>query len=155
MFGSGQTYYHPVYIDNLFDAFILAMDMEKGRGETYIIADEEYASIEDLVRRVGKAMNREAKIVRFPFMPLYLAAHVCEKLCKPFGISPPLFPRRADWYRQVRAFKIEKARRDLGYNPPIGLDEGLRRTAEWYWKNGYLVDAESQVPAGAESSEVV
>jgi nucleoside-diphosphate-sugar epimerase len=38
----------------------------------------------------------------------------------------------------VRAFRIDKARRELGYVPRIGLDEGLRRTAEWYVKEGYL-----------------
>ena len=138
MFGSGQTFYHPVYIDNLVDAFILAMDENKGQGETYIIADEEYVPIEQLVLRIAKAMEEKVKLTRLPFWPLYIAAHACEKICKPFGIAPPLFPRRADWYRQVRAFKIEKARRELGYNPRIGLDEGLRRTAEWYWDNGYL-----------------
>ena len=37
MFGKGETYYHPVYIENLTDAFILSMDLEKGNGQTYII----------------------------------------------------------------------------------------------------------------------
>lgn len=138
MFGSGDTYYHPVYIDNLVDAFLLVMDAEKGRGETYIIADEEYVPIKELVEQVAKAMGRAVRILHFPFLPLLVAAHACEKLCKPFGITPPLFPRRADWYRQVRAFKIDKARRELGYAPRVGLEEGLRRTAEWYWQEGYL-----------------
>ena len=40
MFGTGRTLYHPLYIDNLVDAFILAMDEEKGNGEAYLIADE-------------------------------------------------------------------------------------------------------------------
>jgi 2-alkyl-3-oxoalkanoate reductase len=138
MFGHGKTFYHPVYIDNLVDAFILAMDLNKGNGETYIIADEEYVTIEDLVQRVAKAMNTTVRIPHYPFLPLLAAAHVCEMICKPFRIRPPIFPRRADWYRQVRAFRIDKAKRELGYVPKIGLDEGLRRTAEWYVKEGYL-----------------
>jgi len=138
MFGSGKTFYHPVYIDNLVDAFLLVMDSKKGQGETYIIADKEYVPIKDLVQRVANAMDKEVKITHLPFYPLLAAAHVCEKVCKPFGITPPLFPRRADWYRQVRAFKIDKARNELGFEPRIDLDEGLKRTAEWYLKNGYL-----------------
>ena len=39
-------------------------------------------------------------------------------VCKPFGVTPPIFPRRVDWYRQNRAFDIRKAKRDLGYKPP-------------------------------------
>ena len=58
--------------------------------------------------------------------------------CKPFGISPPLFRRRIDWFRQVRAFRIDRARQELGYEAVVKFDEGLRRTAEWYRANGYL-----------------
>jgi nucleoside-diphosphate-sugar epimerase len=138
MFGSGETFYHPVYIDNLVDAFILSMDLEKGNGETYIIADEEYFQIEELVKRVGKAMDVNVKINHYPITPLVIAGHICEKVCKPFGIAPPIFPRRVDWYRQVRAFKIDKAKKELGYNPKVGIDEGLKNTAEWYKQEGYL-----------------
>ena len=138
MFGKGDTFYHPVYIDNLVDAFLIVMDPGKGRGETYIIADEEYVTIEDLVRRVGKAMGVDVKIQHFPILPLIVAGHVCEKVCKPFGITPPIFPRRVDWYRQVRAFRIDKAKQDLGYRPRIGLDEGLKMTADWYRREGLL-----------------
>jgi nucleoside-diphosphate-sugar epimerase len=48
-----------------------------------------------------------------------------------------------DWYRQTRAFRIDKATRDLGYQPKVGLDEGLRRAADWYRSEGL-------VAAGAE-----
>jgi len=53
-------------------------------------------------------------------------------------VAPPIFPRRVDWYRQNRAFDISRAKQELGYAPQIGIDEGLRRTAEWYRQNGYL-----------------
>ncbi|MES1245472.1 MAG: NAD-dependent epimerase/dehydratase family protein [Acidobacteriota bacterium] len=138
MFGSGRTLYHPLYIDNLVDAFVLAMEDGRGDGEAYLIADEQYLEIEDLVRRVGRALGVEVKIPHFPAWPVVAVGHVVEKACKPFGIVPPIFPRRVDWYRQNRAFRIDKARRDLGYRPRVGIDEGLRRTAEWYRQEGLL-----------------
>lgn len=138
MFGSGRTYYHPLYIDNLVDAFVLAMDDGKGEGEAYLIADEQYLEIEDLVQRVARSLNVDVKIPHYPVWPVVVAGHVVEKACRPFGITPPLFPRRVDWYRQNRAFKIDKAKRDLGYQPRVGIDEGLRRTAEWYRSEGLL-----------------
>lgn len=138
MFGSGKTTYHPVYIDNLVDGFMLAMDEKKGNGEAYLIADEEYVEIEDLVKRVARALNTSIKIPHYPVIPLLIAGYICEFVCRPFKLTPPIFPRRIDWYRQNRAFKIDKAKRDLGYQPKIGLDEGLKRTAEWYKKEGYL-----------------
>ena len=138
MFGNGKTYYHPLYIDNLVDAFLLAMEGDKGVGEAYLIADEEYLEIENIVKKVGKALNVDVKIKHYPVLPVVAVGHIVEKACKPFKIAPPIFPRRVDWYRQNRAFKIDKAKRDLGYKPKVGIDEGLRRTAEWYKKENYL-----------------
>ncbi len=138
MFGRGETFYHPVYIDNLVDAFLLAAAAGAGRGEAFLVGDEEYVSIEELVRRVAKALDVSVSIPHLPLAPLVVAGHVCEKVCKPFGVNPPIFPRRVDWFRQVRAFRIDKAKRLLGYSPRVGLDEGLRRTGDWYRRNGYL-----------------
>jgi nucleoside-diphosphate-sugar epimerase len=138
MFGSGRTFYHPVYIDNLVDAFMAAAEAGVGAGDAYIIADAEYFPLDELVRRVGRAIGVDVRVPHYPILPLIVAGHVCEKVCKPLGIDPPIFPRRVDWFRQVRAFRIDKAGRDLGYEPRIGIDEGLRRTGEWYLANGYL-----------------
>ncbi len=117
---------------------MLAAEPGAGAGEAYIIGDEEYLSIEELVRKVGRALDVEVSVPHLPLQPLIVAGHVCEKICKPFGINPPIFPRRVDWFRQVRAFKIDKAKRELGYRPRVGIDEGLRLTGEWYRKEGYL-----------------
>jgi nucleoside-diphosphate-sugar epimerase len=138
MFGGGDTFYHPVYIDNLVDAFVLAMAPGAGAGQAYIIGDQDYFPIRELVARVGRALGREVRIPNFPILPLIVAGHLCEALCKPFGINPPIFPRRVDWFRQVRAFRIDKAMRQLGYRPAVGIDEGLRRTGAWYKEHGYL-----------------
>jgi len=96
MFGSGKTFYHPLYIDNLIDAFMLAMAPGKGDGRTYLIADEEYVTIEMLVKKVAESLNKPVKVPHYPIAPLVIAGHLCEKACKPFGIAPPIFPRRVD-----------------------------------------------------------
>jgi len=138
MFGDGRTFYHPLYIDNLVDAFLLAMEEGKGEGEAYLIADAEYLEIEQLVKKAAEALGVPVKIPHYPVWPVVAAGHVVEKACKPFRIKPPIFPRRVDWYRQNRAFKIDKAKRELGYEPKVGIEEGLRRTAEWYRREGYI-----------------
>lgn len=138
MFGDGKAFYHPLYVDSFVDVFMATMEKGVGNGGTYLIADDEYVEIEDLVRRVAKAMDAEVKIPHYPFVPLMIIGHIVEKACKPFHITPPIFPRRVDWFRQNRAFDISRAKKDLGYRPTVGLDEGLRRTAEWYRQEGYL-----------------
>src|SRR3546814_17767320 len=56
MFGDGRTYYHPLYIDNLVDSFLLVMQDGVGDGQDYLIADEESLESRELVKRVGAAM---------------------------------------------------------------------------------------------------
>jgi nucleoside-diphosphate-sugar epimerase len=90
------------------------------------------------VKAVGRALDVPLKIPHYPVMPVVAVGHVVEKLCKPFGITPPIFPRRVDWYRQNRAFDISRAKRELGYVPRVELDEGLRLTGQWYRQMGYL-----------------
>jgi nucleoside-diphosphate-sugar epimerase len=138
MFGDGRTLYHPLYIDNLVDAFLLCMPPGAGQGREYLIADEKYYPIEEIVRAVARALEVPVRIPHYPVWPVVAVGHVVEKACKPFGITPPIFPRRVDWYRQNRAFSIERAKRELGYVPQIQLDEGLKRTGAWYRKMGYL-----------------
>jgi nucleoside-diphosphate-sugar epimerase len=138
MFGSGRTLYHPLYIDNLVDAFLLCMPQGVGSGREYLIADEKYYAIEDIVQAVARALDVPVRIPHYPVLPVVAVGHIVEKLCKPLGITPPIFPRRVDWYRQNRAFDIGRARRELGYRPRIELEEGLRRTGIWYREMGYL-----------------
>jgi 2-alkyl-3-oxoalkanoate reductase len=140
MFGDGRTLYHPLYIDNLVDAFLLCMPPGIGRGREYLIADEKYYTIEDIVKAVARALDLPVRIPHYPVLPVIAMGHLMEKLCKPLGITPPIFPRRVDWYRQNRAFDISRARRELGYEPQVELDEGLRRTGTWYREMGYLSD---------------
>jgi len=90
--------------------------------------------VETVARVEGKTLSKG----HIPIAPLMAAATVCELLCKPFGIEPPLYPRRLDFFVKDRAFSTAKAQRELGYQPKVDLEEGLRRTFEWYRAKGWL-----------------
>jgi nucleoside-diphosphate-sugar epimerase len=138
MFGDGMAHYHPVYVDNLVDGFELAGESERGDGEVYLIGDEKYYTLNELVLAIAETLGVDLKMRHLPFWPLWTAALACEIVYKPFQVDPPLFRRRVDWFRQNRAFSIEKAKSELGYQPQVGLKEGLARTAQWYVERGYL-----------------
>jgi nucleoside-diphosphate-sugar epimerase len=138
MFGDGEVFYHPCYIDNLVEAFLLAAEHKAAVGETYLIGDDAYVSLNALVREVARSLGRTVRVVSLPYRPVWLLSALCEALCWPLGIEPPLFRRRAEWYRQTRAFTVEKARQALGFEPAVPLAEGLRRTGVWYREHGYL-----------------
>ncbi len=70
--------------------------------------------------------------------PVYLAGALCELICKPLRIHPPLYRRRLDFFRKTRSFDISKATRELGYKPNTDLKMGITLTAEWYQRQGLL-----------------
>jgi nucleoside-diphosphate-sugar epimerase len=75
---------------------------------------------------------------RVPAWPLQALGTLCEALCVPLGIEPPLHRRRVDFWVKSRAFSIDKARRLLGYAPKVDLDEGVALTAASYREAGWL-----------------
>lgn len=139
MFGSGRGTVHPIYIDNLVDLFLLAMESPVAKGRAYLAGDAQPISLNDLVKAVGRAQEVDVKISHVPLLnALYYAGWATEIVCKPFKINPPLFRRRVHWFQNNRAYHITKAQTELGYQPAIPLEEGLRRTAVWYREKGYL-----------------
>lgn len=144
-FGKGKAFYHPVYVENFCDAFTLAMSHPASKGQTYIIADNEYFYIRDIVQKIADIYAAEnpgfkCKMICLPFYPMYWLSFIVAGLWKILFLKsdPPLFPRRVDWYRQNRGFDISKAKRELDYEPKVGLDEGLKLAYDWYKKNGYI-----------------
>ncbi len=130
--GSGKIYYHMVYIDDLVEGFILASEAEAAVGQVFIIGGEENMILDDLLTTISRLTGRPEKKIHIPALPFQLAGSLCEKICIPLGMEPPIYRRRVDFFTKSRYFDIGKAKRLLGYAPKFGLREGLRRTAEWY-----------------------
>ena len=138
MVGGGQVLFHPAYIDDVVNGFLLCMTQESAVGEVFIIGGDQYLPLCELVNMVAQKLDVRAPILRLPLRPVEIAAAVCEDLCAPLGIDPPLHRRRVSFFKNNRAFSINKARRLLGFEPTVSLDEGLDHTIHWYRTNGYL-----------------
>lgn len=138
MFGSGEVLYHLTYIDDLVEGIILCGESEAALGQVFLLAGPRYTSLRELVTLISGALGRKPPRGHLPLWPLLTAATAVEFVCRPLGIDPPLHRRRTDFFTKDRAFTSEKARRMIGYNPTVELEEGLRRTAEWYREVGLL-----------------
>ncbi|HEY3297880.1 MAG TPA: NAD-dependent epimerase/dehydratase family protein [Armatimonadota bacterium] len=138
MVGTGDTYIHFVYIDDLVDAFRLAADSPAAVGKVYIIAGERYVTLNELVSTIADTLDVRPLALHIPVMPVHMLSAVCEDVCRALHVEPPLYRRRVDFFVNDRAFDISRAREDLGYSPKVELNDGIARTARWYKEQGLL-----------------
>jgi nucleoside-diphosphate-sugar epimerase len=138
MLGPGRNFYHLTYVEDLCEGLRLCGEVPAAAGRTYILGGGEVTTLGELVRIAAEVSGRRGPRLRLPVWPFWLAGAVCEAVCAPLRISPPLYRRRVDFFRKSRAFDISRARHDLGYAPQIGMRDGIRRTLEWYREQGWI-----------------
>jgi dihydroflavonol-4-reductase len=136
--GSGEIYYHLTYIDDLVEGFRLCGETAGAANRTYILAGGEVTTLNELVAIVADVARVKPPRVHLPVWPFWIAGAACEAACAPFGIEPPLYRRRVDFYTKSRAFDISRARQELGYGPKVGLRDGIARTLAWYGQQHWL-----------------
>jgi nucleoside-diphosphate-sugar epimerase len=138
MFGSGEVLYHLTYIDDLTEGIRLAGTVPGVEGQVFTLAGERYTTLNELYAVIAEVLDSPRSRRHYPVWPVYAAGAVCEWVCRPFRIPPPIYRRRLDFFMKDRAFDISKAGRMLGYRPAVDLKTGIARTAEWYKKKGLL-----------------
>jgi nucleoside-diphosphate-sugar epimerase len=122
-----------VYIDNAAEAHLLAADrLAPGSpcaGKAYFISNGEPVGVWDLIKRIlsaaGLSLGKRTMSVR----AATFAAWLCELLWKvlPLRSEPPLTRWVVRELTTAHWFDLTAARRDLGYEPRVSLEEGLRR----------------------------
>ena len=138
MLGRGRNYYHVTFIDDLCAGFRLCGMVPAAAGRTYILGGGEVTTLAELVAITADVAGVPPPRGRLPVGPIWLAGALCEAVCTPLGIEPPLYRRRVDFFRKSRAFDISRARAELGYAPRVGVRDGIRRTLEWYREQGWI-----------------
>ena len=136
--GNGRIFYHLTYIDDLVEGFRLCGEVPAAAGRTYILAGGEVTTLDELIGLVAEEARVARPKLRLPVWPFWIAGAVCETICAPLGIEPPIYRRRVDFFTKSRAFDISRARAELGYAPRVTLREGIRRTLDWYRDAGWL-----------------
>lgn len=136
--GDGQIFYHLTYVDDLVEGFRLCGEVPQAAGQTYILAGGEVPTLNELATLIAADAEVPPPALHLPVWPFWIAGAACEAVCAPFGIEPPLYRRRVDFFTKSRAFDISKARAELGYRPSVDLREGIRRTLAWYRSAGWV-----------------
>jgi len=126
--GNGKSVGNYVYIDDVVDGHILAM--EKGRtGECYLLGGSDL-SFNEFFSILKEVTASRYFLIKIPlFIGISIAA-IMMTIAKLTGRMPLITPGLLKKYSHHWAVSSEKARSELGYDP-VDFREGLRRTVEW------------------------
>jgi nucleoside-diphosphate-sugar epimerase len=138
LIGDGRGKHHNVFIDDLLDAFELAATRPEAVGRVFNATGDESVPLREFVLAIARALGTDVRFVRLPFAPLWTAAVLCESVCRPLKLQPPLYPRRLDFYRHDEDFSNRRAREVLGWRPRHTLAQALAKTVEGYREQGLL-----------------
>ena len=107
-----------VALDNLVDLLLTCLKHPAAAGQTFLVSDGEDVSTTELLRRTAQAMGNKAFLLPVPAFLLEIGAAllgkraVAQRLCGSLEVD------------------IDKTRRLLGWNPPLTLDQGLKKAVE-------------------------
>lgn len=141
MLGAGRIRYQMVYIDDLVRGLRRMAGRRAAVGEAFILGGAESLPLRELVGLIAQTLGASPPRFRAPVWPVELAGAVCEAVCRPFRIKPPIYRRRVAFFTKSRAFSIRKARDVIGFDPRVDLRTGLARTAHWYREHSMLAVA--------------
>jgi nucleoside-diphosphate-sugar epimerase len=107
-----------VCLDNLVDLMLTCVDHPKAANQTLLVSDGEDLSTADLLRRIGKSLNRPARLIPVPLSILIIA------LC--------LLGKNSIAQRLMGSLHVDisKTCTLLNWKPPVSVDEGLRRAVQ-------------------------
>ncbi|MDD5676939.1 MAG: NAD-dependent epimerase/dehydratase family protein [Kiritimatiellae bacterium] len=138
LLGHGQCLYHLIHVDDLTNIIILAATHAAAQDEIFICGNAECVTLDQMARIVAGELGNRFRLVRLPALPFFLAADVCEWVCRALGVEPPIHRRRLAFFTKDRSFNTRKLREKLGYQARYSNEEGLIQTARWYCDQGWL-----------------
>ena len=111
-----------IYVGNLVDAIVTCLYARKASGKTYLVSDSEDLSTSSLIQRIAKALGKRARLLP------------CPKALLEFGAG--LVGKTPAVSRLVGSLRVDSSliRNELLWRPPITQQEGLRLTAQWYYR---------------------
>ena len=131
--GSRTCLVDTVYIDNAAEAHLNAADRlapgSAPAGRAYFISNDEPLPLWDMVNRILAAAGLPPETRSIPANLAHGLGTLCETIWQVLRLSgePPMTRFVASELSRAHWFNISAARRDLGYQPRVSLEEGLRR----------------------------
>lgn len=133
----GRSVFSPVFIENLADGVLLAIDEPGAAGQVYVLSDGVGVTAKEFFRHYFRMLGRRGPICLPTSIALALAKS--NELTYRFRSgTTEVNPDTIRYLTRRGTYSIEKARRELGYEPRVDLAEGMALTEEWLRKEGLI-----------------
>jgi dihydroflavonol-4-reductase len=128
-FGSGDNVRHPLYIDEMIDAFILAANARpETSGRVYNVGGPRIMPLREMIETFARVAGSPQPSLHLPMALGYAAGWAAELVFHAANREPPLSRRSLAFFRSNNAWDLSAARAELGFEPTVDLEEGVRRT---------------------------
>jgi nucleoside-diphosphate-sugar epimerase len=138
--GRRAVFLHPIFVDDMTEAFVRCARDPRAIGETLHIAGREPATIEQLAATIAGALEVRRPAGTFPLAFARLAATAGDVLPRNLRLHAPLTRSRLDFLTHSRVYDVTRAQAVIDFTPPTDLPTGIARTVAWYRRAGYLPD---------------
>ncbi|HDK35567.1 MAG TPA: NAD-dependent epimerase/dehydratase family protein [Bacteroidetes bacterium] len=125
-----------IYIDNLVDGAILAAASERARGRVYFFMDDYDITWKNYIVRIGEMVGKKP-FGSLPFALAWRMGSICETVCVPLGIRPPMTRLAAGVMGKILDVDTGRARTELGWKTRVDLEGALKQIEKWV-KEVYL-----------------
>jgi nucleoside-diphosphate-sugar epimerase len=144
--GSGNNFLSFVYITDVVQGLLLALDSEQAEGKIYNISNDQPLTQAQYLSAIAQELGVAVPHIRVPYFALYRAAYTAERLSTLSGYRiPPVVTRHGiKILGDDNRLSIDKARRELGYEPQVSIREGVRRTVAWYLQQDTWIPEKNQ-----------
>ena len=132
--GHGDNALPLVYVADVVQGLLLALDRDHAVGQAYNITNDRPLTQQQLLDAVAYEIGASPPRLHLPYQALYAAGSAAEKIATLTRSrhQPVLTRVGVMFFGMDNRQAIDKARRELGYQPTVDLRDGVRLAAEWY-----------------------
>jgi nucleoside-diphosphate-sugar epimerase len=153
--GRGNNALPFCYVTDVVQGFLLAAYHQNAPGNVYNITNDQPLTQQEMFNAIADAVGGTRPRLHLPYLPIYYGAIVAEKVVARVTRTKPVVTQLgAMMFGSDNRHSVEKARRELGFEPKVDLREGIKLAAEWFNAGGMdqpsVTEASQKAPlAGA------
>jgi nucleoside-diphosphate-sugar epimerase len=143
--GRGDNALPFCYVTDVAQGFLLAAYHEKAPGNVYNISNDRPLTQREIFNAIADDIGGERPTRHLPYLPIYYGSIVAEKMASITHTRPIVTQLGAMMFGTDTRHSVEKARRELGYEPEIDIREGIKLAAAWFNAGGMEQPSITQV----------